>query len=151
MGGDTIECPLATRYQRQIGSNSVSFLPADEWLNPREGDSRGVQKRRSAPPWSSAVPSDYSNVQTPGCSLQQGVDAPSHQGLVMTYTKLVSKKELKSVFGIPYSSQHIARLEVAGCFPKRVQLGPCRVAWIADEVQDWMDRRVAQRSTSRSQ
>ena len=28
--------------------------------------------------------------------------------------KLVSKKELKSVYGIPYSFAHIARLEAAG-------------------------------------
>jgi prophage regulatory protein len=63
----------------------------------------------------------------------------------MTYTKLVSKKELKSLFGVPYSFQHIARLELAGQFPKRVQLGQCRVAWIADEVQGWVDARVAKR------
>jgi prophage regulatory protein len=63
----------------------------------------------------------------------------------MTYTKLVSKRELKSLFGVPYSFQHIARLELAGSFPKRVQLGQCRVAWIADEVQTWVDQRVAKR------
>lgn len=33
-------------------------------------------------------------------------------------TKLVSRKELCSVFGIPYCHQHIARLEKAGEFPK---------------------------------
>jgi prophage regulatory protein len=59
--------------------------------------------------------------------------------------KLVSKKELRSIFGVPYSFAHIARLEVAGQFPKRVRLGACRVAWIANEVQDWIDERVAQR------
>ena len=66
----------------------------------------------------------------------------------MTYTKLVSKKELKSLFGVPYSFPHIARLELAGNFPKRVQLGQCRVAWIANEVQAWVDERVAQRDTT---
>ena len=63
----------------------------------------------------------------------------------MTYTKLVSKKELKSLFGVPYSFQHIARLEQAGEFPKRVPLGLCRVAWVADEVQAWVDERVHRR------
>lgn len=63
----------------------------------------------------------------------------------MSYTKLVSKKELKSLFGVPYSFQHIARLELAGHFPKRIQLGQCRVAWLAEEVQRWVDDRVAQR------
>jgi prophage regulatory protein len=41
--------------------------------------------------------------------------------------RLVSKKELKSVCGIPYAPQHIGRLEAAGKFPKRVNLGPGRV------------------------
>jgi len=59
--------------------------------------------------------------------------------------KLVSKKELKSIFGVPYCPAHIARLEAAGLFPQRVQLGACRVAWVADEVQAWIDERVAQR------
>jgi prophage regulatory protein len=35
---------------------------------------------------------------------------------------LVSKKELKSVYGAPYCSAHVARLEVAGQFPKQVNL-----------------------------
>jgi prophage regulatory protein len=59
--------------------------------------------------------------------------------------KLVSKKELKSVYGIPYSFVHIARLEQAGAFPKRIRLGQCRVAWLADEVENWIAERVALR------
>ena len=53
--------------------------------------------------------------------------------------RLVSKKELKSVYGIPYSPQHIARLEKAGSFPTRIRLGPNRVAWRAVDVEDWID------------
>jgi prophage regulatory protein len=59
--------------------------------------------------------------------------------------KLVTKKELKSIFGVPYSFAHIARLEAAGQFPTRVRLGACRVAWVADEVQVWIDERIAKR------
>jgi prophage regulatory protein len=55
---------------------------------------------------------------------------------------------LKSVYGVPYSFAHIARLEVAGLFPKRVRLGACRVAWVADEVQVWIDERVALRDAA---
>ena len=55
--------------------------------------------------------------------------------------KLVSKKELKSVYGIPYCFTHIRRLEDAGNFPTRVNLGECRVAWFADEVEDWIASR----------
>jgi prophage regulatory protein len=62
--------------------------------------------------------------------------------------KLVSKKELKSVYGIPYSFAHIARLEAAGQFPTRVRLGACRVAWLCEEVQEWIEERVASRNTT---
>lgn len=57
---------------------------------------------------------------------------------------LVSKKEFKTI-GIPYSFQHIARLERAGQFPKRIQLGQCRVAWCYKEVCQWIDDRIARR------
>ena len=61
---------------------------------------------------------------------------------------LVSKKELKAL-GIPYSFQHIARLEKAGQFPKRVQLGACRVAWSYQEVCDWVASKVALRDRTK--
>lgn len=59
----------------------------------------------------------------------------------MSIQKLVSKKELKSVYGIPYSFAHIARLEAAGKFPRRIALGQCRVAWFAEEVEVWIGER----------
>lgn len=62
--------------------------------------------------------------------------------------QLVSKKDLKTL-GIPYSFQHIARLESAGRFPKRVQLGQCRVAWKYAEVLEWIAERVALRDTAK--
>lgn len=62
--------------------------------------------------------------------------------------KLVSKKDLKLVYGIPYSFQHIARLESAGKFPKRIRLGLCRVAWLSAEVEGWIDERIANRDRS---
>jgi prophage regulatory protein len=55
--------------------------------------------------------------------------------------KLVSKKDLKSVYGIPYSFAHIARLEAANKFPKRLRLGACPVAWYANEIEEWIDSR----------
>lgn len=60
--------------------------------------------------------------------------------------KLVSKKKLKSIYGIPYCFAHIARLEAGGQFPKRVTLGACRVAWVADEVEHWIEERAANRA-----
>ncbi len=64
--------------------------------------------------------------------------------------KMGTKKELRSLFGVPYSFAHIARLEAAGQFPKRVRLGACRVAWLAEEVQNWIDERVATRDMASS-
>ncbi len=61
------------------------------------------------------------------------------------FKQVVSKKELKSVCGIPYSPQHIARLETAGKFPKRIRLGQNRVVWLLAEVEEWLDKRIAQR------
>jgi prophage regulatory protein len=61
------------------------------------------------------------------------------------HKQLVSKKELKTICGIPYSPQHIQRLENAGQFPKRVRLGRNRVAWLLSEVEAWVDERLANR------
>lgn len=60
--------------------------------------------------------------------------------------KLVSRKELKSVYGIPYSHQHILRMEKAGSFPKRVRLANyrrSRCAWLAVDVEAWIDSKLA--------
>ncbi len=59
--------------------------------------------------------------------------------------QVVSKKELRTVCGIPYSPQHIARLEAAGQFPKRIRLGQNRVVWLLKEVEAWLDERIASR------
>jgi prophage regulatory protein len=59
--------------------------------------------------------------------------------------RLLSKKAVRET--VLYSPQHIARLEAAGQFPKRVRLGPGRVGWIEEEVQDWLKERVSRRDT----
>ncbi len=61
----------------------------------------------------------------------------SHGDIVM---RILSKRQLKEL--VLYSPQHIARLEKAGQFPKRVQLGPNRVGWVEDEVLDWLRHRL---------
>lgn len=57
---------------------------------------------------------------------------------------LVSQKELKTLLGIPYSPAHLARLEQAGKFPRRVKLGACRVAWRHEEVCEWVNEKIAE-------
>lgn len=54
--------------------------------------------------------------------------------------RLLSKRQLKEM--VLYSPQHIARLEKAGKFPKRVQIGPNRVGWVEAEVRDWLQERL---------
>ena len=69
----------------------------------------------------------------------------------MSERKLVSKKELKLVYGIPYSPQHILRLEAEGMFPRRLRLGNgprSRCAWRSVEVEAWIDARLASRESS---
>jgi len=62
--------------------------------------------------------------------------------------RLLSKKQVREV--VLYSPAHIARLEAAGLFPKRVRLGAGRVGWVEEEVQDWLHALVAKRDTSSS-
>ena len=57
--------------------------------------------------------------------------------------RFLSKKQVRDL--VTYSYAHIARLEKAGRFPKRVPIGPGRVAWIEQEIQDWMQARVGDR------
>ena len=46
---------------------------------------------------------------------------------------------------IPYSDQHVGRLEKAGQFPKRIRLGENRIGWSLHELLDWIDNRKAER------
>lgn len=57
--------------------------------------------------------------------------------------KFLSKKQVREK--VLYSFAHIARLEAAGLFPKRVQLGPGRVGWVEEEIEEWMRERIAKR------
>ena len=57
--------------------------------------------------------------------------------------RILSKRQLREL--VLYSPQHVARLEKAGEFPKRVNLGPNRVGWVEDEVLDWLQERIMRR------
>ena len=62
----------------------------------------------------------------------------NHGEIVMR--RMLSKRQLKEM--VLYSPQHIARLEKAGLFPRRVILGPNRVGWVEEEVLDWLQKRM---------
>ncbi len=57
--------------------------------------------------------------------------------------RMLSKRQVKEL--VLYSPQHIARLEAAGQFPQRVQLGANRVGWVEAEVLDWLQERLDRR------
>ena len=57
--------------------------------------------------------------------------------------RLISRAELLSL--VPFTIQHIYRLEKAGKFPRRVQVGEHRVAWVASEVDAYIAARMASR------
>jgi prophage regulatory protein len=57
--------------------------------------------------------------------------------------RILNKRQVKEL--VLYSPQHIARLEKAGQFPLRVQLGPNRVGWVEDEILAWLEERLANR------
>ncbi|MEM5471935.1 AlpA family phage regulatory protein [Hoeflea sp. AS60] len=57
--------------------------------------------------------------------------------------RLLSKRQVKEL--VLYSPQHVARLEAAGQFPKRVQLGQNRVGWVEAEVLEWLRERIEAR------
>jgi prophage regulatory protein len=59
--------------------------------------------------------------------------------------KLLTKKEVRD--RVCYSFAHVDRLEKEGRFPKRVRLGPSRVAWVESEIDDWITDRIAERDT----
>ena len=69
-------------------------------------------------------------------SLPHQVARPNYVSVTMPW------KEPKEVYGIPYCRMHIRRLELKGLFPQRVQVGDCRVAWLAHEVEQWIQGRV---------
>ena len=47
---------------------------------------------------------------------------------------------------IPYSQNHLRRLEAQGSFPKRVRIGANRVAWVRQEIDSWIEARLNARN-----
>src|SRR5688572_3851050 len=59
--------------------------------------------------------------------------------------RLLSEKELKTEKGVSYSHAHLRRLVVAGKFPAPLKIGENRNAWISEEVDRWIEERIAER------
>ena len=58
-------------------------------------------------------------------------------------SRLIDHHELLS--RVPYSRVQIWRLERQGRFPRRLRIGPNRVAWIESEIEGWINARKQER------
>ena len=58
--------------------------------------------------------------------------------------KILTYPELKPR-GVRLSRRQIDRLEAAGKFPRRVQISPGRVGWLADEIEAHVAAAIAHR------
>ena len=56
---------------------------------------------------------------------------------LLSYRKLREKVEI--------TRQYLLILEKAGRFPRRVQLGPNKIAWVESEIDAWIDERARER------
>lgn len=61
--------------------------------------------------------------------------------------RLIPWDELAQI--VPYTIQHIYRLERRGEFPRRVRIGKRRVAWVHSEVMAWVEARKGERVETR--
>ena len=59
--------------------------------------------------------------------------------------RIIRKPELFEKIGL--SDATIWRMERAGRFPKRVQLGGNSVGWLESEISQWISDRAAERET----
>lgn len=59
-------------------------------------------------------------------------------------TSLILSAEINKL--IPYSQNHLRRLEAQGSFPKRIRIGANRVAWVREEIDNWIKDRMNARN-----
>lgn len=59
--------------------------------------------------------------------------------MLSSLPRIITKRELREM--VPYSPQHILRLEKRGVFPKRIVIGPGRVGWRLSDIETWLAQR----------
>jgi prophage regulatory protein len=59
--------------------------------------------------------------------------------------RLYRFRDLKPA-GVPYTRKHVIHLEKHGLFPQRVNLTENTVAWVAEEVDAWVEERIRARA-----
>ena len=90
---------------------------------------------------------DQSKATTNGDSrekpMRRGVVPARQPRRMLPEPFFIVRAELRRL--VPYSMQHILRLEKRGQFPARVTIGTNRVAWVRSEVMTWIETRMRQR------
>jgi prophage regulatory protein len=56
------------------------------------------------------------------------------------HLRIITQKALRSL--VPYTPQHVLRLEKAGRFPRRIQLGQNRIGWRLIDIEEWVKARL---------
>lgn len=58
----------------------------------------------------------------------------------MTQSRFIREAECQRVTGLSRSTRW--RLEQEGKFPKRVQISPATIGWLASDLEEWFSNRV---------
>jgi prophage regulatory protein len=62
--------------------------------------------------------------------------------------KLLSFADLRAVKGISFSRAHIYRMIDKGTFPKSIQTGEKSVAFVEEEIDQWIEQKIAERDAA---
>lgn len=61
----------------------------------------------------------------------------------LSHLRIITQRELRLL--VPYTPQHILRLEKADKFPRRLKLGQNRVGWRLIDIEAWITARLPAR------
>jgi len=59
----------------------------------------------------------------------------------LSHLRIITQRELRLL--VPYTPQHILRLEKADKFPRRIRLGQNRIGWLLTDIEAWILSRRA--------
>jgi prophage regulatory protein len=86
----------------------------------------------------------FTNLERPLEAVEAGDQRPARETSEKFYYRLLDRNDLRAR-GIKYSRPHLDRLMKAGKFPRHIKLGENRNAWLAHEIDAWIDSRIAER------
>lgn len=113
---------------------------------PLLAEQAGASTGATCPTMSASLPPPGQSQPLPAAAPSA---SPDQNGTSATsIVPLITMRDLLDI--VPFSRQHILRLEKRGRFPRRLRLGENRVAWLRSEIEEWIDARVAERGQGRS-